>query len=762
MIFSEKFIRRNARYSTFYDHVPAPMFRREFSAVKPISSCSVTITGVGFYDLYFNGKHMTKGYLAPYISAPSELVYYDTYDLTESVKDGTNCIGVIVGTALQNDVGRYNWRFDCAKFRGPVRFASAIEIVYTDGSQEVIECDESWRCTDSPIIFDSLYIGEHYDARREIPGWNLPGFDDSAWDAAEPAETPLGEAALCSADPIRIRRDLYPVSIMREERGYIYDFGENCAGITTLCIRNTYPGQTVKMTFGEIVRNGVFDDDNISIMDRKHIPSEDLHFTDVYICRGADEEIWTPTFTYHGFQYVLVEGITEDQAVPSLLTYHVMHSDVKPLTKLSCSDDSVCRLQDMVLRTDLANLYYFPTDCPHREKNGWTGDAALSAEQMIMNFGLDATLHEWMKNIRKSQHEDGSLSGYVPTPGWYLNYGGPPGPGWDKIITDIPYLLYHYRGDTKILSDNANMIGRYLNYLAGTRNADGLYDFGFGDWVQAGIIESGVPVDCPASVSNTASAIEIVQKASEIFEILQMPERKVFADALLSSLRTAFAQHLIDYKTCTVAGNCQTSQAMGLYLGFFLGEDEARAVKQLVRFVHEKDDHLSVGVLGGRLIFRVLADYGYADLAYKMIVRRDPPSYGHYVEIGATTLWEGFIDENQSLPYSRSHHFWGDISSWFFTYPGGIRLSHSAPEKPVLALKPCFIEALDHIRCEELTPYGVVLSTWERKGDQVIYTASVPNQVEAVLYAPNGYRFHDGKDQLRLYQENVQIIFEKV
>lgn len=762
MFFSEQFIRRDGRYSSFYDHVPAPMFRREFQPEKEIASCTVTITGVGFYDLFFNGERITKGWLAPYISAPSELVYYDTYDLTDKLTGGANCVGVIVGTALQNDVGRYNWRFDCAKFRGAVRFAAAIELTYADGTAQVIETDPSWKSADSPIIFDSLYIGEHYDARLEQPGWASAGFDDSTWTPAEFAERPLGEAALCEAEPILPRRRLYPIAIMKEPRGYIYDFGENCAGLVTLQIKNPTPGQAVRMTFGEIVRNGIFDDDNISIMDRKHIPSEDLHFTDVYICRGDAEECYTPTFTYHGFQYVLVEGITEEQAKESLLTYLVMHSDVPQLTAFDCSDETVCRLQDMVLRTDLANFYYFPTDCPHREKNGWTGDAALSAEQMIMNFGMDRSLHEWMKNIRKSQHEDGSLSGYVPTPGWYLNYGGSPGPGWDKIITEVPYMLYQYRGDTEILRENANMIGKYLNYLAGARNGDGLIDFGFGDWVQAGIVESGVPVDCPSVVSNTASAIEITETASGIFDILGMKERKVFADALTDSLREAFASHLIDGENCTVAGCCQTSQAMGLRLGFFSGEDEKKAVAHLIDYVHAHDDHLSVGVLGGKLIFRVLSDYGYSDLAYRMIVRRDPPSYGHYVEIGATTLWEGFIDENQSLPYSRSHHFWGDVSAWFFTYPGGIHLSHRAPNQPVLDLKPCFIDGMDHIRCEEKTPYGTVISSWERKDGGVIYTAEIPEQMETTLYAPAGYRMQDGKTVLHTAQGQIQMVFDRI
>lgn len=764
MIFSNNFIRRNESYSEFYEHVPAPMFRKIIDIDKPVKECTITITAVGFYDLFINGKRITKGLLAPYVSAPSDLVYYDTYTITEDLIAGKNCIGVIVGTGLQNDVARWNWRFDYAKWRSYVRFAAAVEIIYEDGKQEVVECDESWKTKESPIIYDSFFLGEHYDARKEIQGWNLSNYDDAEWEPAQIAERPQGEATQSIAEPIKTQYDLKPVSITKESRGYIYDFGVNCAGLATLKICNTTPGQIVKLTYGEIVRDGVFDDTNIICLDRGLHTLDEMHLQDVYICKGADEEIYTPTFTYHGFQYVLVEGVTEEQAVDSLLVYHVMNSDLKKNAHFECDNACVNALQDMVIRSDLANFYYFPTDCPTREKNGWTGDAALSAEQMTINLTVENSFREWLKNIRKSQHEDGSLSGYVPTPGWFLNYGDPPGPGWDKVLTDIPYLLYLYRGDKTVLKENAIAIVKYLNYIISRKNDKGLIEFGFGDWVQAGIYDAWQPVDCPSAVSNTACAIDIAEKAAEIFRVLNMPERYVFAKAIEESFRKSFSEHLIDWETCTVLGNCQSSQAMGLYYKMFEGEKEKKAVKRLLDFVQEHEEHLSVGVLGGKVIFHVLADYGYPELAFKMITRPDPPSYGHYVEIGATTLWEGFIDEKLSLPYSRNHHFWGDISTWFYKYLGGIRIDRRYANENFVEISPCIIEDMNYVNCYVDTPLGRIASKWEKMDDRVLLRILAPAGTTVQTKAYKGYRFEDGSHVATVAvsgNEEIKIVLVK-
>ena len=760
MYISDKFIRLNEKYSAFYEHVPAPMFRKEiFVDKKQAEKYEITITAAGFYDLFINGERITKGYLAPYISAPCDLLYYDVYDITDLLRDGNNCIGVVLGNGIQNDMGRWEWCFDQAKWRGYVRFAMALEITDKEGNTQVLEGEGGWKVSESPIIFDSLYLGEHYDANKEQKGWNQVGFDDSAWQDAERAEKPLGEPSLCEAEPITKQYDLFPVSVVKEDGGYVYDFGYNCAGLVTLRIKNATKGQKIIMTFGEAILDGKFNDKNVLCLPPiMKYPEKDVHYKDVYICKGEAEEVYTPSFTYHGFQYVHVEGLRDDQAEESLLVYHVLNSNVKQISKFSCSNEVVNSIQDMVIRSNLANLYYFPTDCPHREKNGWTGDAALSAEQMTLNLGIDTSFREWMKNIRKAQEESGALSGFVPTPGWRLHYDDYPGPAWDWVMAEIPYQLYIYRGDRKVLEENATMLGKYLNYIVTRKNERGLIDYGFGDWVQAGVIDvMNNPVDCPTEVSSTACAIDIAEKCAFIFRVLGMEERAIFADAVAQSFRHSFAKHLIDWENLTVAGECQTSQTLGLYLNFFNEEQKSKALAHLIEYINKYEDHLHVGVIGGRLIFHVLTQNGYAELAYKMIVRSDFPSYGFFKEINSTTMWEGFVNPNIELAYSRNHHFWGDVSHWFYRYLAGFNVNPSKADCSEINIKPYIIADITFVEATHETPYGKIAVEWKKEGESLSLKVEKALSLKGKLFAPDGWVFEDGEVEKALGSGNYVL-----
>ncbi|MDR1892148.1 MAG: family 78 glycoside hydrolase catalytic domain, partial [Oscillospiraceae bacterium] len=472
MTFPMNFIRRTGETCAFDKYIPAPCLRKSFQAEEKVTKAGLLICGLGFYELFVNGERITKGALAPYISSPDDILYYDEYDLTDRMKGGENVVGVILGNGMQNCFGASVWDFDKARWRGAPQLSLRLEISFENGETLTVESDESFKTSPSPILFDDLRCGEYYDARKEQKGWNEAGFDDSGWKNAEKAPLPRGEQRLCQAEPIAVSQTLTPVCVTRQGDGWLYDFGVNSAGVCELNLCGK-PGQEISLEHGEHLINGELNLRNIQCVPDGYMQK------DIYICKGNGAETYIPRFTYHGFRYVLVKGITPEQATAELLTYLVMNSNLPERGGFECSDKTVNALQEMTRRSTLANFYYFPTDCPHREKNGWMGDAAVSAEHTLLNLQAENSYREWLHNIRKAQDDRGALPGLVPTGGWGFSWGN--GPAWDCALTWIPYYVYIYRGDKEILRENAGAILRYLHYLSTRIRGDGLVCFGLGD-----------------------------------------------------------------------------------------------------------------------------------------------------------------------------------------------------------------------------------------------------------------------------------------
>ena len=747
MDFPLNFIKAGDKFTTVDEHVPAPFFRRTFTAEKEMDSAELIITGLGYYELFVNGKKITKGPLAPYRSNIDDYIYYDSYDIASVLSAGKNVIGIMLGNGIRNAPGAYIWEFEKARFRGAPITAFSLSVRYKDGSEETVVSDTDTLTAPSPVIFDELHFGEYYDARLEIPGWNLPDFDDSGWSRAVPDEPPRGEARLCGADPITVRSVIKPVSVTKyTDDSYIYDFGVNTAGLCRLRINGT-EGQKVLMRYFETFvdgepyfRNNRFDPD-------------DRFQEDEYYCSGKGTEEYTPHFTYHGFRYVLVSGITAEQATSELLTYLEMGSDIKQSGAFTCSDETVNKIQEATVRSDTSNFFYFPTDCPQREKNGWTADASLSAEQVLLNLAPEKSYKEWMRNIYKSLNDKGQLPGIIPTGGWGYHWGN--GPAWDNVIVYIPYYTYKYCGDRQMLEELAAPLMRYLNYLFSRLDGKGLIAIGLGDWCQVGLIEDQFKT--PLVVTDTILTCDIAEKAAFIYGELGMEAQKWFALSLAERTRDAFRENLIDKASLTVEGGTQTGQAMALFYGMFTEEEKARALDVLVKYIHDADDHFDTGVLGGKVIYRVLAENGYVDLAYKMITRPDYPSYGNWIARGATTLWEAFYPENGRI-LSLNHHFWGDVSAWFYIYLAGMKINPTCRDTTEVDIKPCFAEALSEVSAYHDMPDGKISVSWNRNGGKITLAIEAAEKLHGKIGLPAGYAFEDGDTEKELKSGNYTVI----
>lgn len=735
MNFPKCFIKSTNEFTTTEKFVAAPYFRKVFT-VENSADAQISIAACGFYKLFINGEDITKGALAPYISNPDHIVYQDNY--TVSLPIGKNVIGVMLGNGFVNNPCGWVWQFDKAPFRAAPQFA--LRLVCGDLT---IESDSTFKTTSSPIIFDDYRFGEHYNANLELNGWNTVDFDDSNWTAALSAAVPRGEILECTAEPIVITKELKPVSVTGIDNGYLYDFGENCAGVCRLTVNGT-KGQRIELQHGELLIDGKLDLENLWFpyhengvhweFDKRHA------HRDVYICNGNGTETYTPSFTYHGFRYVFVTGITEDQATAELLTYLVMNSDLKECGKFTTSDKTLTALQDMTTRSVLANFYYFPTDCPQREKNGWTADAALSAEHTLLKFDATASYREWLRNICAAQNTVGALPGIVPTGGWGFKWGN--GPAWDCVLAVLPYYSYKYRGDKQMIRECSGAFVKYLHYLTTRNDQNGLLAIGLGDWCQVG--SRYEKVKAPLIVTDTVMAIDIADKMALLLDQIDMKAQADFARAIAKQYRDAFRANLIDYDTMTIHGNCQTCQAMALYYNILTEDEKPLAFERLLEFIHAADDHMDVGVLGARIIFHLLSDFGYTDLALHMITRPDFPSYGYITNKGYTTLWERFTPEPVD---SINHHFWGDITSWFVKVLAGIDYNPDCTDLAHVNIKPHIVESLNDASAYYDSNSGKIESSWIRKDGKVTLTVNVPDGAKGIIVPQNGYRFEDGETQ---------------
>ncbi|MBQ8758765.1 MAG: family 78 glycoside hydrolase catalytic domain, partial [Clostridia bacterium] len=500
-----------------------------------------------------------------------------------------------------------------------------------------------------PITFDDLRCGEFYDATLEKDGWNTADFDDSAWCSMIETDPARGKALLNETDRVVITKELKPVKIYEgfsdlssfheiqlkksnsrpiklsenafykpelKEYGTVFEFEENTACIPKLRIKGKKGQQIIIQAAEFCYESGEISFDNI----HSYYPYGFCQ-RDIYTCKGEGVEQYIPSFTYHGARYFLVMGLDKEQICEDTLTMLVMNSDLAERGGFSCSDEIANALQENTRISNLANFVYFPTDCPHREKNGWTGDAAMSAEHMTQNLAVEKSLRQWLRMMCAAQRDDGAFSGIIPNTGWGYAWGNGHGPAWDAALIEIPYQTYIYRGDKEMFLECAGSLIKYLHFLTTKVRPDGLIRLGLGDWCHA--LRGGNSHNhiCPNEVSDSIMCYNICKKCEFMFDVCGMKPQSLFAKTFGEQLLTAIRERLIDYDTMTVFSSCQCAQAMGLYYGIFEKGEEAKAYERLIELIHEADDHFDCGMLGVRTMFRVLAKHGDGALAYKMITR---------------------------------------------------------------------------------------------------------------------------------------------
>jgi alpha-L-rhamnosidase len=701
---------------------PAPYFRKAFQTNKKIVSARAYIAVAGLYELYVNGEKISNHRLDPMYTRFDRRTLYVTHDITKQLQAGKNAIGVLLGNGWYNHQSTAVWYFHEAPWRGRPTFCMDIRVKYDDGTSEIIASGKDWKTSLSPIIFNSIYTAEHYDARLEQADWNKANFDDKQWKDVIFRTAPSNNIVAQALQPIRNVEEISSKSFNKiNDTTFVFDLGRNISGVSKIKVSGK-SGTVLRLKHAErLYPNGRADLSNIDVHYRP-TDDKDPFQTDIIILSGKGEESFMPHFNYKGFQYVEVTSSQPIDLKKESLSGYFMHSDVPAVGKINASNPTINKIWTATNNAYLSNLFGYPTDCPQREKNGWTGDAHIASETGLYNFDGITIYEKWLADHRDEQQANGVLPSIIPTDGWGYEWGN--GPDWTSTIAIIPWNIYLFYGDTKILSDNYENLKRYVNHIESI-SPNGLTTWGLGDWVP---VKSKTPVELTSSAYYFVD-VTILAKTAKLFGKTTDFEKY---SALVEKIKTAFNNKYLN-KTMGIYGSgFQTELSVPLYWGLVPEEFKAKVAENLAKRVEADNNHLDVGLLGTKAILNALSENGYADVAYKVASQETFPSWGWWIANGATTLFENWPIDAQS-DISMNHIMFGEIGAWLYKGIGGIKPDATQAGFKNIILSPNFVENLNAFEASHDSPQGKIVSSWKRDGDKIIYDITIPANATATV-----------------------------
>lgn len=686
-----------------------PRFRLEFELPAPVRSARAYATGLGYYELYLNGRRVGDAVLEPSFTRFERRVEYATYDITRLLREGRNAVGALVGQG---------W------WQGPPCLLVQLEIELTDGRRLVIATDKNWYWSDSPIVENSLYGGEVYDARREQRGWALPNFrmKRGEWRRARRVRMPRTmQLSARMHEPIRVVETLTPVQVLQPKPGVrVYDFGQNFSGWCRLRVQGTRGARVILRHAELLYPDGTVNQENL----------RSAKATDVYILRGGRVEQYEPRFTYHGFRYVQVEteppeGQTSDPA-PTILALEgrVVHTAFARRGTFACSNPLLNQIQQNAVWGYRTNFHSIPTDCPQRdERQGWLGDAHMTAAMGLFNFEAEQAYRKFLRDIADEQGRDGSVPDTVP-----FVFGSRPGdPMWSVAYPLILWTLYEHTGDIALLREHYAGVRRYLRSLVREAPDGVLTRCYYGDWVA---VEEGTPKPLVATAAYALTARLLAQIAHALGDAWE----EAYAWRIFRRVARAFHQAFFNPSIGQYNEGTQASNTLALAMDLVPPEHRATVLQGLVDSIRERyGGHLATGFIGTRFLLDTLTRYGQGELAYTIATQRTYPSWGFMIENGATTIWELWRLATGPGMNSHNHPAFGCISSWFYETLVGLRPLRGWRQ---FVVQPHILGDLTWAEAQVQTPLGLVFCRWERQPSQLSLMLTVPPCARATLYLP--------------------------
>jgi alpha-L-rhamnosidase len=715
---------------------PAPVLRRAFTLDGPVKEARAYVTSLGLYELRLNGQRVGDGVLTPGWTSYAKRLQYQVYDVTGLLNAGDNAVGALLADGWYR--GWLGFEGNRNTYGDRLALLFQLRVTYADGRTAVITSDAQWRATLGPVRMADIYMGETYDARLELPGWDRPGYDDGAWQGVRKLEHGKEMLVAQSGPFVKCQEEIRPIRLFRTPAGEtVFDFGQNMVGWVRLRAQGP-AGTTITLRHAEVLdQQGNFYTTNL----RK------ARQTAQVTLKGGGVETYEPRFTFMGFRYVAVDGWPGQPDLDSL-TGVVVHSDIPSTGSFECSNPLINQLQRNVVWGQKGNFVDVPTDCPQRdERLGWTGDAQVFIRTACFNRDVAAFFTKWLADLAAEQFPNGGVPMVVPDPmkrSPMASMGGGGSAAWADASTICPWTLYQCYGDARILERQYASMAAWVGYMRGQAGERCLWNTGFhfGDWLDyrgRGAMDAAPITDKDLiATAFFAYSTSLVQQAAQALG--KSEDAAMYAD-LLRRIKAAFTAEFVSANG-RVGPNSQTAYVLALHFDLLPDKLRPLAAARLAEEVREFGYHLTTGFVGTPYLCHVLSRFGYTDLAYELLNQESYPSWLYPVKKGATTIWErwdgikpdgSFQDEGMN---SFNHYAYGAIGDWLYRVTAGIDTAADGPGYKHLVIAPQPGGGLTHARAALKTMHGEAVSAWQLTDSEFRLQVTVPPNTRATVRIP--------------------------
>ncbi len=709
---------------------PAILFRNQFAVNKKIKSAILYITAHGMYEVQLNGNKVGDAYLTPGWTSYNKRLQYQTYDVTDMLPKGNNAIGAMVGNGWYR--GYLAWQDNKNIYGTKLALLAQLTITYSDGTKQNMITDESWKSSTGGIKSVEIYHGETIDARAEQTGWSTTGFNDAAWKGVTVLTTDMGNLIATENEPIKKHETFKAIKLITTPTGEkVLDFGQNLVGWVVVKATGK-TGDKIVLKHAEVLdKKGNFYTENL----------RSAKATATYILKGGVAETFEPHFTFYGFRYLKIENYP-GEINPDDFTAVALYSDMKPTGTFTSSNALINQLQHNIQWGQRGNFVDVPTDCPQRdERLGWTGDAQAFARTATFNFGVNTFFSKWLKDVAADQQPNGSVPFVVPN---VLGTGSVASAGWADAATIIPWSMYLAYGDKKLLETQYPSMKAWVKYMT-DNSKDDLWNTGFhfGDWLfyrpdddndgRAALTDKYLIAQC-----FYAHSVQLMINTSKV---LNNAVDEAMYTALLEKVKRAFLNEYVTPNGRLISST-QTAYVLALNFDMLPENLRAQAADRLVENIKNYGTHLTTGFLGTPYLCHVLTRFGHTDLAYKLLLQEDYPSWLYPVKMGATTIWERWDGQKPDSTFqtagmnSFNHYAYGAIGDWMYRTMVGIDTYEDGTGYQHIKIQPHIGGGFTHASASLKTYYGTVSSGWKIDNGNIILDVEIPANTTANVYMP--------------------------